>query len=118
MKQTPMYQAYAAVAEDPDANWPRLHDQMGRLVGGDYDWSHEVSGIDASTLLVVGDWDAVRISHVASFFELLEGGRRDGGWDRSGMNGNRLAILPDLTHYEIFMSPQLVEVVIPFLEAE
>jgi hypothetical protein len=66
MKQTPLYQAYAAVAQDPERNWPRLHDQMGRLLGADYD-SAEVPKIKAPTLIVVGDWDAVRISHTASF---------------------------------------------------
>jgi pimeloyl-ACP methyl ester carboxylesterase len=116
MKQTPMYQAYAAVAPDPEGTWPRLHDQMGRLLGADYDWSAEIPSIAAPTLLVVGDWDAVRTSHTAAFFELLGGGKVDANWDRSGMNQNRLAILPNQTHYELFMSPKLAEAVIPFLD--
>jgi pimeloyl-ACP methyl ester carboxylesterase len=118
MKQTPMYQSYAAVAQDPETNWVRLHEQMGRLVGADYDWSAEVPSIASPTLLVAGDWDSVRTAHVAQFFELLGGGTQDGGWDRSGMNQNRLAILPDLTHYEVFMSPKLAAAVIPFLDAQ
>jgi pimeloyl-ACP methyl ester carboxylesterase len=117
MKPTPMYAAYAAVAPDPENDWPRLHDQMGRLLGADYDWSAEIPAIAAPTLLIVGDWDAVRTAHVASFFELLGGGKVDANWDRSGMNHNRLAILPNQTHYELFMSPALAEAVIPFLDA-
>lgn len=118
MKQTPLYQAYAAVARDPERNWPRLHDQMGRLLGADYDWSAEISKIRSPTLVVVGDWDSVRIGHAAAFFELLGGGERDAGWDRSGMNRNRFAVLPNQTHYELFMSTALAEAAIPFLDAD
>jgi pimeloyl-ACP methyl ester carboxylesterase len=117
MKQTPMYQAYAAVAPDPN-NWVELIRKQGGLVATDYDWSSEVGKITAPTLLVVGDWDAVRASHAVQFFELLGGGRQDANWDRSGMNQNRLAILPDTTHYDIFTSPALSATVLPFLEAQ
>ncbi|HMB91477.1 MAG TPA: hypothetical protein VKP65_11560 [Rhodothermales bacterium] len=34
------------------------------------------------------------------------------------MSKNRLAILPDLTHYEMFMAPELVRTVLPFLNGE
>ena len=34
------------------------------------------------------------------------------------MSKNRLAILPNLTHYEMFMSPALVSTVLPFLNGE
>lgn len=118
MKQTPLYQAYAAVARDPERNWPRLHDQMGRLLGADYDWSADIAKIRSPTLVVVGDWDSVRIAHATAFFELLGGGKRDANWDRSGMTRNRFAVLPDRTHYELFMSPALSGAVIPFLDAE
>jgi hypothetical protein len=69
------------------------------------------------TMLVVGDWDAVRTSHTAKFFELLGGGLHDAQWDGSGMNANRLAVLPGLTHYTIFTDPRLAETVIGFLDA-
>ena len=51
------------------------------------------------------------------FFELLGGGKKDGGWDGSGMSRSRLAILPGLTHYNIFSSPVLLAVVAPFLDS-
>lgn len=117
MKQTPMYQAYAAVAPDPN-NWVELIRKQSALVAADYDWSADVPKITAPTLLVDGDWDGVRVSHVVQFFELLGGGKQDAGWDRSGMNQNRLAILPNATHYDIFMSPALADAVIPFLDAK
>ena len=40
------------------------------------------------------------------------------GWGRETMPKNRLAILPDLTHYEMFASPQLVTTVLPFLNGQ
>jgi hypothetical protein len=85
-------------------------------VGVDYDWSADIPKIVAPTQLVYGDWDAVRTSHVAAFFELLGGGARDAGWDRSGMTEHRLAILPGVTHYDINVSPALPAAVIPFLD--
>jgi hypothetical protein len=49
-------------------------------------------------------------------FMLLGGGRKDPGWDRSGMSEARLAILPGVTHYDIIDSAALVTAVQPFLE--
>jgi pimeloyl-ACP methyl ester carboxylesterase len=115
MKQTPMYQGYASVAPQLE-DWPVLLGKMGEMVRRDYDWSEEVSILKAPTLLVVGDADAVRTSHAVEFFELLGGGKKDGGWDGSGMSKAQLAILPGLTHYTIFNSPVLATTVIPFLE--
>ncbi len=61
------------------------------------------------TQLIYGDWDAVRTSHAAKFFELLGGGLQDALWDGSGMNANRLAILPGVTHYTMMTEPKLAE---------
>jgi pimeloyl-ACP methyl ester carboxylesterase len=114
LKQTPLYQAYAQIAPDVN-NWPKLVEQMGFL-GQEYDWSAEIGAIKSPTLLVYGDWDSVRTSHIAQFFELLGGGTQDALWDRSGMNANRLAILPGTTHYDIFMSPLIDDAVTLFLD--
>src|SRR6266481_2949142 len=116
MKQTPMYQLYARVAPKP-ADWPVLLTKLGDLLRKDYDWSEEVAAIKAPTLLVFGDADAVRTAHAVQFFELLGGGKRDAGWDGSGMSTARLAILPGLTHYNVFSSPALASTVTPFLDA-
>jgi hypothetical protein len=53
----------------------------------------------------------------AGFFELLGGGKTDGGWDGSGMSDARLTILPATTHYNIFSSPAPASAVTPFLDA-
>ena len=83
----------------------------------DYDWSKGVATIKAPTLIVIGDADSVRTAHAVEFFEVLGGGKKDGGWDGSGMSNARLAILPATTHYTIFSSPALASTVIPFLDA-
>lgn len=116
MKQTPMYQLYARIAPKP-ADWPVLLTKLGELVSKDYDWSTDVAAIKAPTLLVFGDADAVRTAHAVEFFELLGGGKKDGGWDGSGVSNARLAILPGLTHYNVFASPALAYTVTPFLDA-
>jgi pimeloyl-ACP methyl ester carboxylesterase len=117
LKQTPLYQVYARVAPKP-ADWPVLHTKLREMSQRQYDWSKDVAAIHTPTLLVFGDADAIPTSRAVAFFELLGGGKRDGGWDGSGMSNARLAILPGLTHYTIFSSPALVAVVSPFLDAD
>lgn len=117
MKQTPMYAAYAQLMPDAEKNWPKTIAQTAALVGVDYDWSVDIGKITAPTQLVYGDWDAVRTSHVAAFFELLGGGKQDANWDGSGMNKNRLAILPGVTHYTMFMDPRLATTAATFLDS-
>lgn len=114
MKGTPLHDAYVAIAPDPD-NWNRLIEKIGGLMAQDYDWSAEIPAITARTMLAVGDWDSVRLDHTTKFFHLLGGATQDATWDRSGMGPNRLAILPDTTHYEIGSKPELAEVILPFL---
>jgi len=116
MKQTPMYQQYASIAPKPE-DWPVLLTELGELLRQEFDWSKEVVAIKASTLIVVGDADSVRTSHAVAFFELFGGGKVDAGWDGSGMSTARLAILPAMTHYNIYSSPQLAAVVAAFLDA-
>lgn len=117
MKQTPMYQAYVQLMPDAEANWPTSVTQMANFVGKPFDWSADIGKISAPTLIAFGDWDAVRTSHVASFFELLGGGKQDANWDGSGMNKNRLAIIPGITHYTMFMDPRLAKTALGFLDA-
>lgn len=117
MKQSPMYQGYVALMPDAESNWPKSVTQMAEFVGRPIDWSAEIGKIKSPTLLAFGDWDAVRTSHVASFFELLGGGRQDAQWDGSGMNANRLAILPGITHYTMFADPRLAATALGFLDA-
>ncbi len=116
MKQTPMYALYAQIAPRPE-DWVVLLTKMGNMLRKDYDWSEDVASLKAPTLIVIGDADSVRPSHAVALFELLGGGKHDGGWDGSGMSNSRLAILPGMTHYTIFNSPALAATVIAFLDA-
>ena len=65
-----------------------------------------------------GDSDMFRPEHVIEFYKLIGGGQRDAGWGREHMSKNRLAILPNLTHYEMSMSPALVAAALPFLDGK
>ena len=80
-----------------------------------YDWSAEVKTLKMPVLLVYGDSDMIRPEHIVQFYQLLGGGLKDAGWQREHMSRNRLAILPNVTHYEMFMAPELVSTVLPFL---
>ncbi len=116
MKGSPMYQGYVAVAPGGAETWHAAVREVAALVGQDFDWSADVPNIKSPTLIVVGDWDSVRIAKATKLFEMLGGGAQDGNWDRSGLNQNRFAVLPNTTHYEAFMSPALPPVVLPFLD--
>ena len=91
---------------------------MGEMMRQPLDWSEDVKRLKGPVMLVYGDADMVRPEHIVSFYQLLGGGLKDAGWQREHMSKNRLAILPNLTHYEIFMSPALPATVPPFLNGE
>lgn len=117
MKDTPMYQAYAAVAPHPE-DFPKLLDRLGTYMRKSYNWAEDVKRLAMPVLLVVGDSDMFRLEHIVEFYRLLGGGQRDAGWMREHMAQNRLAILPNVTHYDMFLSPQLVPTVRPFLDGK
>jgi pimeloyl-ACP methyl ester carboxylesterase len=117
MKGTPMYESYVAVAPRPE-DFPKLLDRMGELMRVPYDYSEDVKKLQMPVMIVFGDSDMYRPEHIVEFYQLLGGGLRDAGWMRENMSRNRLAILPDLTHYDIFASPTLVTTVLPFLDGE
>ena len=115
MKETPMYKSYVAVAPRPQ-DFPRLLDQMGAWMRQSYDWSEDVKKLKGPVMLVYGDADMIRPEHIVGFYQLLGGGLKDAGWRREHMSQNRLAILPNVTHYEMAISPALVPTVVPFLD--
>lgn len=114
MKASPLYQNYVKIAPRP-GDWPKLVENMGTLLRTQYDWSQQVAAMTCPTMLVFGDADAVRPEHEVQFFQLLGGGKRDGGLDGSGMSQARLAVLPGTTHYKLLESPALAATVSPFL---
>jgi pimeloyl-ACP methyl ester carboxylesterase len=117
MKDTPMYQSYGAVAPHPE-DFPKLLDRMGEAMRTPYDWAEDVKTLAMPVMLVYGDSDMYRPEHIVEFYQLLGGGLKDAGWMREHMSQNRLAILPGLTHYDIFLAPALAATVLPFLNGE
>jgi pimeloyl-ACP methyl ester carboxylesterase len=117
MKETPMYKSYVAVAPHPE-DFPRLLDRMGAYMRKAYDWSDDVKKLTMPVMLIYGDSDMFRPEHIVKFYQLLGGGLKDAGWQREHMAKNRLAILPDLTHYEMALSPRLASTALPFLNGE
>lgn len=119
MKETPMYQLYQRIAPRPE-DFPRLLDKIGQSMAQDFDFSAEVQGLQMPTLIVAADADMAPPSHYVDMFKLLDGGLRDGGWMGEGRpkGGHALAILPGLTHYNIFSSPLLAAVVLAFLDSD
>src|SRR5215467_13154788 len=117
MKDTPMYQLYQRVAPRPE-DFPRLLDKIGQSMAIDFDYTEEVRGLQIPTMLVAADADMAPPSHYAEAFRLLDGGLRDGGWMGEGRphGGHALAILPGLTHYNIFSSPLFAAVTLAFLD--
>ena len=117
MKDTPMYEVYQRVAPRPE-DFPRLLDKIGEAMSKDFDLSDDMRGIKVPTLIIAADADMAPPSHYVEVFKLLDGGLRDGGWMGEGRpkGGHALAILPGLTHYNIFSSPLFAAATLAFLE--
>jgi pimeloyl-ACP methyl ester carboxylesterase len=116
MKDTPMYELYQRVAPRPE-DFPRLLDKIGAAMAKDFDYTEEVRGLQVPTMVVAADADMAPPSHYVEVFALLDGGLRDGGWAGEGRprGGHALAILPGLTHYDLFTSPLFAAVTLAFL---
>ena len=119
MKDTPMFQLYQRVAPRPE-DFGRLLDKIGEFMSVDYDNTDVVRRLQVPTLIAAGDADMAPPSHAVEIFKLLDGGLRDGGWMGEGRprGGNALAILPGLTHYDIFASPLFAAVILDFLDRQ
>jgi pimeloyl-ACP methyl ester carboxylesterase len=119
MKDTPMYELYQRVAPRPE-DFPRLLDKMGESMAKGFDFTEEIRGLQVPTLIVAADADMAPPSHYVEVFRLLDGGLRDGGWMGEGrpQGGHALAILPGLTHYNIFSSPLFAAVTLAFLDGQ
>ena len=119
MVDTPMYQLYRRVAPRPEDFGPLL-DKIGVFMATETNLESRLAELRVPTLFVSGDADMFPPSYAARQFELLGGGRRDGGWMGEGRaeGGHALAILPRQTHYSIFRSPLLAAVALAFLDEE
>ncbi|MBZ9746900.1 alpha/beta hydrolase [Mesorhizobium sp. CO1-1-7] len=117
MKDTPMYQSYVAVAPHPE-DFPKLLDALGNFMRQNYDFSADVPKLKMPVMLAYGDSDMYKPEHEIKFYQMLGGGLRDAGWMRENLSQNRLAILPNRTHYDVFFAPELTAAALPFLDGE
>jgi pimeloyl-ACP methyl ester carboxylesterase len=118
MKDTPMYQGYVAVAPRPD-DFGLLLDKVGQSMAVPFDYTDVVRGLEVPTLIACGDADMAPPSHYVEVFGLLDGGLRDGGWMGEGRpkGGHALAVIPNATHYNVFVSPLLAAAALSFVDA-
>jgi pimeloyl-ACP methyl ester carboxylesterase len=117
MEATPMHEAYAAVAPNPD-DWAKLVTSVSRLLTSPetaYDWTAGVESLTMPVMLIVGDADSLVPEHLLEFFRLI------GGWvvgDVAPKPAAQLQILPGTSHLEVYLrSDLLLATVIPFLDA-
>ncbi|WP_298732987.1 alpha/beta hydrolase [uncultured Chitinophaga sp.] len=115
LKQTPMYEMYARLAPKPE-DWTKFITKISDAMKVDFDLSADMKALKTPVLLIAADADLFPPAHIVEVFGLLGGGQRDGGWDGSGQLPSQLAILPGLTHYNIFMSPGLYTTALAFLD--
>jgi pimeloyl-ACP methyl ester carboxylesterase len=102
LKQSPIYQFYAAVAPNLD-DWPNLVGKTTAMLRQDYDWSAGVATIAAPTLIALGDGDMMSPAVAAELFGLLGGGKGDGVAPNA-----QLAILPGTDHFTILTRTELI----------
>jgi pimeloyl-ACP methyl ester carboxylesterase len=99
----------------PKTNWEASFRKMGELQSANFDWTKSVEAIRAPTLLMFADADAIRVDHIAAFYQALGGGRRDAGQDGSLRSVAQLAIVAGTTHYNIASNPAVASIVNTFL---
>ena len=116
MKGTPMHALYMSVAPNKQ-DFPKLLDKLGAFMNSEFDFSSHLASVKAPTLYVIGDADMIPPAHAVEVFALLDGGKRDGGWDGAGRSKRgQLAILPGVTHYDMGVTPALAPAAISFLD--
>jgi pimeloyl-ACP methyl ester carboxylesterase len=115
---SPMEAAYLAKSPHPDREHLQgLLDKLGATYEGGFPdrTEAEIRGIDAPTLITVGDADMVSLEHAIEFLRLRGG---DVNGDLEGLPTSQLAVFPGTTHFFGLARTDLVrDVVIGFLDA-
>jgi hypothetical protein len=78
-----------------------------------------VAKLKGPVMLVYADSDMFRYDHIVKFYTscwAVDSRTRDGR--RENMSKNRLAIIPDQTHYDLFVSAEARQTVMPFLDGK
>lgn len=114
---TPMEQRYLAVSPHPDhEHLQGLLTKLGSYDTGSTGWTDdEIRGIQAPTLITVGDSDMVKLEHAVRFLQLRGG---DVNGDFEGVPASQLAVFPGTTHFFGLARTNLVQdVVTTFLDS-
>jgi pimeloyl-ACP methyl ester carboxylesterase len=117
---SPIEEEYLRIAPNPD-DFPNLVTKLKRLDMEPFAWPKEdIQGIEAPTLLIIGDSDAIRLEHAVQMFRLLGGGVMG---DLAGLPKSQLAVLPGTAHFVppgsglMDRTDWLVSMIGPFLDA-
>jgi len=117
---SPIEEAYLRVAPNPD-DFPNLVIKLKRLDMEPFAWPPEdIRGMEAPTLLIIGDSDAIRLEHAVELFRQLDGGVMG---DLAGLPKSQLAVLPGTAHFVppgsglMDRADWLVAMIGPFLDA-
>ena len=93
---SPIEAAYRELAPNP-GDFPTLVEKLKHLDMTPFAWpAEDVRGIEAPTMIVVADADAVSLEHAVELFRLLGGGAMG---DLAGLPESRLVVLPGTAHF-------------------
>lgn len=112
---SPFHDEYLALAPDPEA-FPALVEKIKNYSRAAVDYpADDIRGIQAPTMIVIGDSDIVQPEHAVEMFRLLGGGVIG---DLAGLPNARLAILPGTTHITVaYRAAWLIPMIEEFLDA-
>jgi pimeloyl-ACP methyl ester carboxylesterase len=117
---SPFEAAYQELAPNPE-DFPTLVEKLKRLDMTPFAWpAEDIRGIEAPTMIVVGDADVVRLEHAVEMFRLLGGGAMA---DLAGFSAHQLVVLPGTAHFippgsgVMDRAEWLLAMVSPFLDA-
>jgi len=94
-------ESYKKVAPDPDY-WPKIFDKVGSIHWSGFS-EEDLASIKAPVLVILGDYDFVRLEHAVASFKLIPNAE--------------LAVIPDASHFVLFSEPErVISIVRHFLE--
>lgn len=92
---------YKKVAPDPDY-WAKIYDKLGRIRWEGFS-NEELASIRAPMLIILGDYDFVRVEHAVETVKLIPNAE--------------LAVVPSASHFALFSEPErVIPMVKHFLE--
>ena len=112
---TPIEQAYAQTAPDPE-HWPVFLEKVKHALMSFKGWpASDMQLIKAPTLIMLGDDDVMRPEHAVEMFRLLGSDKPEGSM--TNVPRSQLAVLPGTNHFDILYRLELLlPVITPFLE--